>query len=174
MWELDYKESWVPKNWCFWTEVLEKTLRVPFTARRFNQSILKVSLEYSLEGLMLKLKRNSNTLTTWCEELNHLKRLWCLERLKVRGEGDNRGWDSWMDGITDLVDVSLSKLHELGWTGSLACCNPWCHKVLDSTELLNSTDDICMWAHTVVSHRYKWYRFMLRYFEEIFHVSFNL
>ena len=57
MWELDYKESWVPKNWCFWTVVLEKTLEVPWTARKSNQSILKeISPEYSLEGLMLKLK----------------------------------------------------------------------------------------------------------------------
>ena len=57
MWELDYKESWAPKNWCFWTMLLEKTLRVPSTARRSNQSILKeISPEYSLEGLMLKLK----------------------------------------------------------------------------------------------------------------------
>ena len=60
MWELDYKESWAPKNWCFWTVVqrlLRRLLRVPWTARRSNQSILKeISLEYSLEGLMLKLK----------------------------------------------------------------------------------------------------------------------
>ena len=58
MWELDYKESWAPKIWCFWTVVLEKTLlRVPWTARRSNQSILKeIGPEYSLEGLMLKLK----------------------------------------------------------------------------------------------------------------------
>ena len=57
MWELDYKESWAPKNWCFWTVVLGKTLRVPWTTRRSNQSILKeISPEYSWEGLMLKLK----------------------------------------------------------------------------------------------------------------------
>ena len=58
MWELDCKESWAPKNWCFWTVVLEKTLeRVPWTGRRSNQSILKeINPEYSLEGLMLKLK----------------------------------------------------------------------------------------------------------------------
>ena len=59
MLELDNKESWAPKNWCFWTVVLEETLyRVPWTARRSNQFILKgISHEYSLEGLMLKLKR---------------------------------------------------------------------------------------------------------------------
>ena len=57
MWELDHKESWVPKNWCFWTVVLEKMLGVPQTTRRSNQSILKeISPECSLEGLMLKLK----------------------------------------------------------------------------------------------------------------------
>ena len=60
MWELDHKEVWTPKNWCFWTVVLG-LLRVPWTARRWNQSILKeISPEYSLEGLLLKLK-SSNT-----------------------------------------------------------------------------------------------------------------
>ena len=57
MWELDYKESWAPKNWWFWTVVLEETLENPWTKRRSNQSILKeISPEYSLEGLMLNLK----------------------------------------------------------------------------------------------------------------------
>ena len=57
LWELDYKESWTLKNWCFWTVVLEKTLESPLDIRRYNQSILKeISPEYSLEGLMLKLK----------------------------------------------------------------------------------------------------------------------
>ena len=57
MWELNCEESWAPKNWCFWTVVLEKTLRVPWTARRANQSILEdISPGCSLEGLMLKLK----------------------------------------------------------------------------------------------------------------------
>ena len=57
MWELDYKESWSLKNWCFWTVVLEKTLESPLAARRSNQSVLKeISPECSLIGLMLKLK----------------------------------------------------------------------------------------------------------------------
>ena len=67
MWELDYKESWALKNWCFWTVKLERFLRIPCIARKSNQSILKeISPEYSLVGLMLKL-----TLATWCEELTH-------------------------------------------------------------------------------------------------------
>ena len=57
MWELDYTESWAPKNWCFWTVVLKKTLECPLDFRRSNQSILKeISPEYSLERLMLKMK----------------------------------------------------------------------------------------------------------------------
>ena len=57
MWELDCKESWVLQNWCFWTVVLWSLLKVPSTTRNSNQSILKeISPEYSLEGLMLKLK----------------------------------------------------------------------------------------------------------------------
>ena len=60
MWELDFKESWAPKNWCFWTVVLRRLLRVLWTARRSNQSILKeINPEYSLEGLMLKLQLQS-------------------------------------------------------------------------------------------------------------------
>ena len=75
MWELGYKESWVPKNWCFCTVVLEKTLGVPWTARRSNQSILKeISPEYSLEGLMPKLKLQYFGYLMWRTDL---KRPWC-------------------------------------------------------------------------------------------------
>ena len=94
-------ESWtIKKAECWRIEVFElwhwkRLLRVPWTARRSNQSILKeISPEYSLEGLMLKLKLQY--LATWCEELTRLKRPWCWERLKVGGEGDDRGLDGWM------------------------------------------------------------------------------
>ena len=108
MWELDYKESWLPKHWCFWTVVLEKTLEVPWAARKSNQSILKeVSPECSLEGLILKLKLPNN-FAIWCEELTHWKRPQWWERLKAGGEGNDRGWDGWMVSLTQWVWVWVS------------------------------------------------------------------
>ena len=98
-------ESWTIKKaerqridafelWCW-----RRLLRVPWTARRSNQSILnEISPEYSLEGLMLKLKLQY--LGQWWEELTHWKRPWCWERLKVGGEGDDGGWDDWMASLT--------------------------------------------------------------------------
>ena len=89
MWELNYKESWVPKNWYFWTVRL---LRVFWTARRSNQSVLK-EISHWKDWCW---SWNSNTLATWCKEPTHWKRPWCWERLKAGGEGDDRGWDGWM------------------------------------------------------------------------------
>ena len=86
MWELDYKEGWAPKNWCFWIVVFwRRLLRVPWTARRSNQLILKeINFEYSFEGCW---SWNSNTLATWCKEPTLWKRPWCWERFRTRGEG---------------------------------------------------------------------------------------
>ena len=90
MWGLDCKESWAPKNWCFSTVVLEKTLESSWTARRSNQSILKqISPEYSLEGLMLKLKLQY--FGHLMQRADWLEKTWCWERLKAGGEGDDRG-----------------------------------------------------------------------------------
>ena len=93
----------------------EDSLRVPWTARRSNQSILKeINPEYSLEVLMLKLKLN--TLATWWEEPTRLKRPWCWERLKAGGEGNDRGWDGWMSSLTHWIWVLVS-FGSWWWTG---------------------------------------------------------
>ena len=74
----------------------KRLLKVPWTARKSNQSILKeISPGCSLEGLMLNLKLQYS-----CKELTHWKRPWCWDRLRAGGEGDNRGWGSWMASLT--------------------------------------------------------------------------
>ena len=127
--------------WCW-----RRLLRVPWTARRSNQSIPKeISPEYSLEGLMLKLKLQC---------FGHLmRRTDSLEKTLMLGKIEGRrrrGWQRmrWLDGITNLMDMSLSKLLRVGdGQGGLVCYSPWGHKELDTTKLLNWTDKSC--SHSV-------------------------
>ena len=125
MWELGHKESWVPKNWCFWTVVLEKTLeRVPWAARRSNQSILKeISPEYSLERLVLKRKLQS---------FGHLmRRTDSLEKTLMLGnikDRRRRGWqrmDEMVEWHHQLDRHEFEQAPGVGeGRGSLVCCSP--------------------------------------------------
>ena len=117
-------ESWTIKNaehrssggselWC-WTRLL----RVPWTARGSNQSILKeISPEYSLNDWCWSW--NSNTLASWCKEPTHWKRPWCWKKLKAEGEGDDRGWDGWMASPTWCTWVWASS-RSWWWAGKHA------------------------------------------------------
>ena len=114
-WRIDAFELW-----CW-----RRPLRVPWTARRSNQSILKkISPEYSLEGLMLKLKLQNFGHLMWIA--NSLERPWFWERLRAGGKGDYRGWDGWMPSLTRWPWVwASSKRWLLKPEGSLACCSLW-------------------------------------------------
>ena len=137
-------ESWTIKKaehrridafelWCW-----RRLLRIPWTARRSYQSILKeISPGCCLEGMMLNLKLQY--FATSCEELTHWKRLWSWEGLGARGEGDDRGWDGWMASSTQWTWVCMnSRVGDR--QGGLACCNSWGRKEWDTTEQLNWTE----------------------------------
>ena len=98
MWESDHKESCTPKNWCFQTMVLEKTLESPLDSKESNQSVLrKTALNNHWKDWCWIW--SSNALATRCEEPTRWKSLWCWERLRAGGEGDSRGRDGWMASL---------------------------------------------------------------------------
>ena len=133
-------ESWTIKQaecqridtfelWCW-----RRLLRIPWTSRRSSQSILNKSVV----NIHWKDWCWSWNLATWCEEQTLWKRPWCWERLKVGGEGDDRGWDGWMASPTRWTWIWVSS-GSWWWIGSLACCSPRGCKGLDTTEWLHFT-----------------------------------
>ena len=119
MWELDYKESWAPKNWCFELWCWRRLLRVPWTARTPNQSILKeVSPGCSLEGLMLKLKLQY--LGHLMRRVDSLEKTLMLEKIEGRRRREDRGWDGWMASPTPGVRPNPCP------------SSRWCHPAISS------------------------------------------
>ena len=100
IWELDYKESWAPKNWCFWTVVLEKTLESPLDCKKIKPINLKGNQSWTFTRRTDAEAEAPIPLPPWCKELTHWKRPWWRERLKAGGEGDDRGQDGWMASLT--------------------------------------------------------------------------
>ena len=116
MWELDYKERWALKNWCFWTAVLEKTPESHLDCKEIQPVHPKGNLSWILYWKDWCSSWNSNTLATWWEELTHWKRPWSWKRLKAGGEGDDRGWDGWITSLTQWTWIWVDS-GSWWWTG---------------------------------------------------------
>ena len=116
MWELDYKESWVLKNWCFWTLVLEKTIESPLDYKEIQPVHPKGDQSWIFIGRTDAEAETPILWMFWCEELTHWKRPQCWERLKAGGEGEDRGWDSWMASPTQWTWVWVNS-GSWWWTG---------------------------------------------------------
>ena len=112
---MGHKESWVQKNGCFWTAVLEKTLESPLNCKEIQPVHPKGDQSWVFFG-RTDAEADSNTLATSCEELIHLKRPWCWERLKAGGKRDDRGWDSWMASPTQWTWIWVNS-RRWWWTG---------------------------------------------------------
>ena len=154
MWELDCEESWAPKNWCFWTVVLEKTLESPLDCKEIQPVNPKGDHSWVFIGRTDVEAKTPNTLATWWEELTHLKRPWCWEGLGAGGEGDDRIWDGWMASPTQQAWVWVNS-GSWWWTGRpLVLHSSWGRKESDMTEWLNWIEEYTMISFSFMNHSY--------------------
>ena len=133
MWELDHKESWMLKNWCFWGVGEDSWESLGLQGDQTNQPSRKSVLNIHWKDWCWRW--SSSTLATWCKELTHWKRPWCWKRLKAGGEGDDRGWNGWMASSTRWTWVWASS-GSWWWTG---------RPESDTTEQLKWTEEGLLW-----------------------------
>ena len=138
MWELDGEESWALKNGCFWTVVLEKTLESPLDCKEIQPVHPKGDQSWVFIGRTDAEAETPILRPTDAKNWLIGKSPWCWERLKVGGEGDDRGWDGWMASLTRWTWVWASS-RSWWWTGRPGVLQSM-YKQLDTTEWLNWTD----------------------------------
>ena len=134
MWDFDCEEGWAPKNWCFWTVVLEKTLENPLECKEIQPVHPKGDQSWIFIG---RTDAEPETPILWPpDEKTHLKRPWCWERLRAGEEGDDRGWDGGMASSTQWIWVWVNS-GSWWWKGRPGMKWFMGHKESDTTERLN-------------------------------------
>ena len=154
MWELDYKESWAPKNWCFWTVVLEKTLESPLDFKEIQPVSPKGNQSWMFIG-RTDAEAETPKLWAWCKELTHWKKPWCWERLKAGGEGDNKRWDGWMASPTWWTWVWASRelvMDGEAWRAAVHGITKIWTQLSDWTELKTLSENRIWFLQTVPIH----------------------
>ena len=140
IWELDLKEGWAPKNWCFWTVLLEQTLESPLESKEIKPVNPKGNQSWIFIGRTDAEAETPSTFATWCEKLTPWKRPWSWERLKPGGEGGGEdemvGWHHWLNG-----HKFEQTPEDGGGQGILVCCSLWGPKELDTTQPLNNNNN---------------------------------
>ena len=133
MWEVDHKEGWELKNWCFRTVVLEETLESLLDYKETKPVDLTGNQLWIFIGRAdAKAEGPISLLATWSKEPTLWKRPLCWERVRAIREGGNRRWDGWMASFIQCTWVWANSGRSEG-QGSLVCCSPWYHKELDMT-----------------------------------------
>ena len=154
MWELDYKESWVQKNWCFWTVVLEESLESPLDCKEIQPVHPKGNQSWRFTG---RTDAEAETLILWPPDAKNwviwkdpdAGKDWKQEEKGMR-EDEMVGWLHWLDGHEFEQAPGVGDEQE-----SLACCSPWAHKESDTTEWLHWTDiGNIFWLYRLGSHLY--------------------
>ena len=160
MWELDYMESWEPKNWCFWTVVLEKTLESPLDSKeiqpvnlRGNQSWIFIGRTDAEAGAPVLWPHDAKSWLIWKDP--DAGKDWGQEE-KGMTEVEMVGWHHWLNGLGLVWTPAVGD-----GQGGLACCDSWGHKESDTTEWLNWTKMKTLLRHQIHAH---WERSL-----EIFH-----
>ena len=148
MWELDHKEGWAVKNWCFQTVVLEKTLESPLDCKEIQLVNPKGNQPWIFFGRP-GAEWSSSTLATWCEEPTHWRRPWGWERLRAGGELEHRRWDGWMASLTQRTWVWVDS-RSWWWTGrpGMLCV---VHEVAKSWTRLSNWTEV-NWMDLVYFH----------------------
>ena len=151
LWELDYTESWVLKNWCFWTVMLEKTLGSPLDSKETKPVNLKGNHSWIFIG---STDAKAETPVIWPPDAKNTwliwKKPWCWERWKMGGEGDYRGWDGWMGSPIQWTWVWVNSRSWL-WTGRPGVLQSMGSQIVGhcSVTELSWTDDIICLFHCI-------------------------